>query len=184
MYKMLMKASALTTATMLLSGCLLITPYNNQVLSSRSSSIPFQAWTTQSGATLKVECMPTNRFGPDISSHGSWSQITTVTSSDDATRDLTGARRYSASKMMTLPQSCWYQNRSNGWYYSSIRVLQDDYLNADTFEYYTLNRSGIDCTAESVSTSGNHLRWLSDACQRKYSNSSNSIKWIVIRTDA
>ena len=183
-----MKRTFLRTATivclpMLLSSCLLMAPYHGQVLNSRTESIPFQAWTSEPGATLKVECMPTNRFGPEISSRGSWSQFTTVSGSSDATRDLVGARRYSASKMMSLPQSCWYFNQ-NGWYYTSVRVLHDDYWGEDSFDYFALDRDGINCTANSVSTTGNQMQWLIDDCHREYRNSDRAVKWITMRAQS
>ena len=184
MKRTFLRAISFTSLPLLLSSCLLIAPYHGQILNSRTDSIPFQAWSNAPSAMLKVECMPTNRFGPERSPHGSWTQFTTVSGSSDATRDLRGSLRYSASKMMSLPQSCWYLNQRNGWYYTSLRVLHEDYMGDEEFSYFTLNRDGINCTTSSVSTSGYQLQWLSDGCQQKYSDSNTAIKWIVISTQS
>lgn len=176
------RLSIIAGASLFLSGCLLITPYSDQVLSSRTADFPFQAWSSDPGATLKVDCMPTNRYGPEASSHGDWTPVTTVSSSNDASSDLFGRNQYSASKSMSLPRSCWYWNRYNRWYYTSVRVSQDDYGNEDNFEYFTLDREGINCVASSVSTSGNFLQWSNDRCQQRYPGSERSVRWIVMRT--
>lgn len=167
--------------TWLLSGCLLLSPYHGQTISSRTEAIPFQAWTTLASGSLQVECMPTNRFGPS-SSHGPWAQIDTLPISQDASLDLNKSRAYSASKAISLPESCWYLNQSNNWYYSSIRVLQPNYLNSPLFEFYTVDREGVKCTGESVGRSGTWVSWLTDACYKQYSNSSNALYWVTIRT--
>ena len=148
----------LLAALLSLSGCLLTTPHHGTVLSSRTATVPFQAWTTKSGDALRVECMPTNRFGPDISSHGPWSSIGTLPISDDASRDSYGARMRSASASLSLPESCWYLNGSNGWYYTSVRVLQSDYMSNADYSFYNLAKQGDRddpaCVGEAVGRTG------------------------------
>lgn len=164
-----------------LGGCLLISPYHGQILTSRTQELPFQAWSTQANATLKVECMRTNRFGPYTSSHGPWTQVTTITSSVSGSRDLNGLKIYSASKNISLPESCWYLNNSNQWYYTSLRIIQENYLLEDDYNYYTLDRDGVSCTGESVGTSGSWTGWLNDSCHKQYT-SGTPTRWLVMRT--
>lgn len=181
MYKTI-RIFAVLLLTSILGGCLLLSPYHGQTLTSRTQYIPFQAWTTLPYGSLQVECMPTNRFGPDYSSHGPWSQIDTLPISSEASRDLNRLKSYSASKAISLPDSCWYLNAHNNWYYSSIRILQPNYLNKPLFEYYTVDRDGIECVSESVGKTGSWASWLDDGCHHQYSNSNNATNWITIRT--
>lgn len=180
MYKTLRICCALLLAVSL-GGCLLINPYHGQVLSTRTQSLPFQAWTASTGGSMLVECMPTNRFGPETSPHGSWTQIDTVPISTSASRDLSGGLMYSASKTISLPQSCWYLNSSNGWYYSSLRVIQTNYFNSPRYEYFTVDRAGVECTGSSVGEKGVWTAWSEDGCNRKYTNG-NPVRWITMRT--
>ncbi len=180
--KLFKTASLLFLSIFTLSGCLVISPYNNQVLTSRSQTIPFQAWAQKNTHPLRVECMPTNRYGPEISSHGDWTQIGTIPVSQSASLDLNGSAMYSAAKKMSLPESCWHQNGSNHWYYSSIRILQEvDGSSADT-HFHTVDREGVRCVGESVADNGGWAAWLTNKCYLKYSTG-NAIKWMVIRTD-
>jgi len=175
----------LAVGTLSLTGCLLISPNHGQVLSSRTADVPFQAWTAKTGGALNVECMPTNRYGPDISSHGSWSQFATLPVSDDASRDLSGGRMYSASDTLSLPESCWYRNRSNGWYYTSVRVIQSDYLSEASYEFYnavkTETRDDPECIGREVGRTGSWTAWASTSCYHRYTSGS-PVKWLVMRT--
>ena len=165
-----------------LGGCLLTSPYHGMVLTSRTQAIPFQAWSVESDGTMRIECMQSNRFGPESSPVGSWHQIGTLPISEDASRDLSSGKIYSASGSQRLPDSCWYHNRSNGWYYTSLRVIQTDYLNQPNFEYTTLDRDGVTCTAEAIGARGIWTAWSTSGCQRKYTNGM-AVPWIVIRTE-
>jgi len=180
-------------ATLLgLSGCLLTSPHHGTVLSSRTAAVPFQAWTTKTDDTLRVECMPTNRFGTDISSYGSWSQFGTLGVSDEASRDSYGARMYSASASLSLPESCWYLNRSNGWYYTSVRVLQSDYagfpdfVSTPDYAFVNLVKSGTRddpaCVGEEVGRSGSWSSWYSTSCFHRYT-SGDPVRWLVLRAE-
>ncbi len=177
MYQMLRILFAVSL-TALLGGCLLISPYNGQILTSRTQTLPFQAWTISAGDTLRVECMPTNRFGPEVSPHGSWSEIGTVPASDDASRDLSGNLMYSASKSISLPESCWYLNQSNNWYYTSLRVK----LSGSSSYFYTVDRDGVGCAAASVADRGVWIGWHQDKCYQQYSGGTGSVLFIVMRT--
>ena len=175
----------LATGALSLSGCLPISPFNNQVLTSRTADVPFQAWTAKSGDALRVACMPTNRYGPEISSHGSWSQFATLPVSDDASLDLSGARMYGASDELSLPESCWYPNQSNGWHYTSVRVLQSDYLSAESYSFFTLDEPGsgsdLECVGREVGRTGSWTVWLAARCHNRYT-SGGAVPWLVLRT--
>lgn len=175
----------LLAALLSLSGCLLTTPHHGTVLPSRTEAVPFQAWTTKSGNALRVQCMPTNRFGPDISSHGPWSLIGRLPVSGKASRDSNGARMHSASASLSLPESCWYLNRANGWYYTSVRVRQSNYLSEANYSFYNLVKQGERddpaCVGEAVGRTGNWSAWLSTSCYHRYS-SGKPVRWIVMRT--
>lgn len=173
----------LLLASAALSGCLLTSPYHNQVLSSRTQAIPFQAWSVESGGTMRIECMKTNRFGPEITSYGPWQAAGNLPISADASRDLDGVKAYSASRELALPESCWYLNRNNGWYYTSLRVIQTDYLNRPEAAFFTLDRDGVTCAGEAVGDRGSWLAWSSAGCHQKYSNG-DSLHWITLRTES
>jgi len=158
---------------------MLLNPFHGQVLSERSESIPFQAWTLKSNGALRVECMPTNRYGPGISSHGPWSQISTIPISTSPSLDRFGNKAYSAAKNIVLPDSCWYKNQSNGWYYTSLRVIQDDYNNEEEYNYMTVDFEGGKCAVEQVHLQG----WgYAPNCARTYSNTNGKIPHLTIRT--
>jgi len=162
-----------------LSGCLLLNPFHGQELSDRSEVIPFQAWTTKSNGTLKVECMPTNRYGPEISSYGSWAQVTTIPISTSPSLDRLSNAAYSAAKDIVLPDSCWYYNRTYSKYYTSLRVIQNDYLDQENYEYMTVDLDGGKCAVEQT-----YLRGLGYApnCARSYSNSSTKVTYMTLVT--
>ena len=175
--------SVLATATIGLSGCLLISPYSGQVIPSRTADVPFQAWTSKSGGVLSVECMPTNRFGPEVSPYGSWSQFATLPVSDDPSLDSRGAKMYSASRTLSLPESCWYPNRSNGRHYTSIRVNQSDYIGSESYSFLTLEGPGsgsdLECVGRETGRSGGWLGWLDAPCHNR-NVSGDATRWVIL----
>jgi len=181
--KMVKRVSLTLALVFTLSGCLLISPYHGKVLTSRTASIPFQSWTTNKSTPLRVECMRTNRFGPDTTSYGPWHEISTIPVSISASRDLKGGIMYSASKEITLPDSCWYRNGSNGWYYTSLRILQENGNSGNDAQFHTVDRDGIRCVAESVADKGSWIAWVSDSCFFSYPNG-DATRWMVMRTNS
>jgi len=179
--KIVAQIAVVLISPFVLSSCLLLSPYGDQVLASRTEPISFNARTIKTNDTLTVECMPTNRFGP-TTSRGPWRAVNSIPVSTYAETDDGGYSIFSVGKRMSLPVDCWFHNRSNDWYYTSIRVLQTGYLGKSSYEYYTVDKDGPGCVADSVTTSRSWFSWLTAGCVTTQRDNSTALRYVVLRT--
>lgn len=161
-----------------LSGCLLTTPYWNQVFNSHNDQIPIQAWTTNSSDAVTFECSQAFHGGLYPYWGPTWHHVATVNPDLPGSLDTYGARVYSASWKAQLPSQCWRQDPGNGIWYAAVRALQDG------DEYSTFDLSGLECLGRENGAAGSWVGWIGDGCTKTYSNSNNDIPFVIFRADS
>lgn len=169
-------AIALSTS---LSGCLLTSPFWNQVFASHTDQVPLQAYTTNKTLKVKFECAKAYHGGlyPDSASV-TWTQVGNVMPGGRAMYDSFGLAAYTASKKMVLPASCWRQDTGNGKWYSSIRATQTN--GANVTQYNVFDQAGLACLGEKT---GAQRRWLAGiGCQLKSGGS--NFTYVIFRADS
>ena len=161
-----------------LSGCLLTSPYWNQVFDSHTDSVPMQAWTTDSGSTITFQCAQASHGGLYPYWGPTWHHVANVNPALPGSVDSFGTRIYSAARNHPLPNNCWRQDPANGVWYAAVRALQDG------DEYNTFDISGLECLGRENGAAASWLGWLGDGCTKTYSNSNNNIPYVIFRANS
>lgn len=169
-----------TTSVSLLSGCLLTSPYWNQVFDSHTDSIPMQAWTTIQGGTVKFECAQAGHGGLYPFGSPVWHTVANVSASNSPSYDPSGTAVYSAGLSQPLPATCWRQDPANSQWYSAVRASHQN--SGNTTFYYTLDKAGLECMGEENGKAESWFGWLGAGCYLTYSNSNTYLPYVIIRS--
>ncbi len=175
----LRRTLAAATCVPLLSGCLLTSPYWNQVFDNHTDSVPMQAWTTIQGGTVKFECAQAGHGGLYPFGAPVWQTVANVSAANSPSYDPSGAAVYSAGISQPLPAACWRQDPANSQWYAAVRASHQN--NGNTTTYYTLDKVGLACMGEENGKAESWFGWLSAGCYLTYSNSSTPLPYVIIR---
>lgn len=180
--KVLVRLSVVTAVAASLSGCLLTSPFWNQVFSSRTTNVPLQAFTTDNSKNITFQCAHAFHGGLHPSENTAiWTTVTTVTPASTGAYDSNGTLMYSASASQVLPAVCWRQD-GNGQWYSAIRAQQGSGSSITT--YNTFTQAGLECLGTEVGKAANWLAWIGKGCAQTYSNNNNPIPYVIFRAPA
>lgn len=163
-----------------LSGCLLTSPFWNQQLSSHTSAVPLQAFTTSASQTVTFQCAQAAHFGlyPSADS-ATWVNVANVAPSAQGSYDPLGTRIYSAGLSTALPASCWRQDPANSIWYAAIRATQPT-TSGSTTHYQTFTKAGLECLGREIGKATSWVGWLNKNCVATYSGSSTAIPYVIV----
>ena len=174
------KLCALIIAVVSLNGCLMTSPYWNQELTSHTALVPLQSWTTQKQYDVKYECAKASHaglypFGGPVV----WNHIDTVSPQSQSLKDSFGVKVYGAGIKRELPNSCWRLDPANNIWYSAVRAVQ--LKPGGNVTYQNFDKAGLECLGTEVGKATSWLGWLNKDCVLTYSNSSNTIPYVIFR---
>lgn len=163
-----------------LSGCLLTSPYWNQVFSDHTKPIPMQAWTTDKTKQIKFECAQSFHGGlyPSAGS-ASWVLVANVGPQSQPLLDSFGSKIYGASKFAPLPAACWRKDPGNDQWYAAVRATQGS--GASAVSYSTFDKAGLACLGQQNGQATSWFGWITKDCTKTYSGSSNDIPYVIFR---
>jgi len=174
------KLATIVIAVATLNGCLMTSPYWNQEFDSHTDVVPLQAWTTQKQYDIKYECAKASHaglypFGGPIV----WNHIETVTPPNKSGKDSFGAKMYSAGIKRVLPASCWRKDPANNIWYSAVRAVQIKPTGNVTYQNF--DKAGLECLGTEIGKATSWFGWFGKSCVKTYSNSNNTIPYVIFR---
>ena len=177
--KKIAKVTAILSAPLFFSGCLLTAPYWNQAFDSHTDAVPIQAWATSTTTDITLECIQAYHGGlyPPFGPHN-WTHISTITPDLPGSVDGDGSRIYSVTRNSPLPLSCWREDPANGTWYAAVRALQG------SSAYSTFDIAGLECLGREDGKDASWFGWIGEGCTKTYSNSNNNIPYVIIRADS
>jgi len=128
------QGATFAVVALLVSGCV-YAPNHGDHVGTRSSSIYFSIFGTQSAASFQMTCSH---------HYGNTQTVSTFTGGTSPTT-LAGETVYATQRNVTLPSSCWESWSGPGYsYITYVRVLQNGY-NAMVYD-----QAGLDCLHEQL----------------------------------
>lgn len=174
------RIAGIITVVASLNGCLMTSPYWNQVFSSHTDVVPLQAWTTKKDYDVKYECATAYHGGLYPSSGSAvWVHIDTVSPQQQSLKDSYGAKVYGAGIKRVLPAECWRYDPANSNWYTSVRATQT--TNTGTDSYQNFNKVGLECLGTEVGKATSWLGWFNKGCVSTYSGSNTPVPYVIFR---
>jgi len=141
-----------------LQGCLLLSPFDAQKIATIDTPVTFTL-ATGSLNPIKLECMKTARWGPELSPRGPWQEVTHINVPNTST----------SASVFTVSEDV-YKARPDE-YITSVRVSQQGYI-----DYYTLDEDGLGCVTASLPNG--LTAWIEEECHRQYTNGTPIYEWV------
>jgi hypothetical protein len=178
----IVQGMTLAAAGTLLSGCLLDSPYWNQVFSDHTAAIPIQTFTNVNSSAVKIECAQAYHAGLHPSqSSATWRFVDNLTVQSQGLLDPLGGKVYGAGKMKVLPSNCWRFDPANSKWYTALRASQETSIGTSTFVTFT--KSGLECLGRTI---GQGANWFANwgPCTKKYSGTQTAVKYVIFHATA
>ena len=182
-----LKVSVFSIATVLmLSGCLIESPYWGQEFNSHADKIPLQAWTDRASQPVRLECSKASHGGLHPFPSGSWMSVRSLTPQQPGVLDPNGQRIYSVGKKIRLPSNCWRaETTSSGLrYHTAIRMIQSKpKLSGTGFEdtsYYVLDKKCLECVGRENGKARSWFGYIVAGCTLRFRNSTTQVPNVQI----
>jgi hypothetical protein len=155
-------ALGVAATPLILSGCLMTTPYWNQEFADHTKAVPFQAFTTNKSIQVKFECAKAFHGGlyPDAAS-ATWVLVGNVTPQGQPLLDSDGNSVYGARKSAVLPAACWRFDPANSIWYAAARATQG----AGQDPFFTFDNAGLECLGRENGKAASWFGWIGKGCQ-------------------
>lgn len=161
-----------------LSGCI-TAPFYGQQMNSRTTQVPFTFWTFNKTGSVTVECAKASAHGGPYNGPDSYQLIKTISPNIKGALDSFKSEVFNASTKLDIPNSCWrYYSYPDGTNY--ITVLRVKQAGSDS-SVYTFDKAGLECMGKWNGKSASWTAWLSHSCQKRYSNTGNTIKTVFLK---
>jgi hypothetical protein len=159
-------ALGVAATPVILSGCLMTTPYWNQKFTDHTGSIPFQAFTADKSVQVKFECAKAFHGGlyPDAAT-ATWVLVGNVTPQAQPLLDSHANSVYGARKLAPLPAACWRFDPANSIWYAAARATQNaTVLGTNQKYFYTFDKAGLECLGRESGKAASWFAWLNKGC--------------------
>lgn len=163
-------------AALVLTGCLITSPYHGQKFESRNASIPFSVQLPAAGTNaVELQCGKASAHGGLLSGE-SYTTFATLTRSNTPTYAPDGTAAYVASGQHSIPQDCWrYYNYPDQYdYITAVRVKVGSQTTFNVFD-----KAGLACLGEAVGTAASFSAW--SGCEKRYSNTNGQIHNLFLK---
>jgi hypothetical protein len=160
-------ALSVAATPVILSGCLMTTPYWNQEFADHTKAVPFQAFTTNKTIQVKFECAKAFHGGlyPDSAS-ATWVTVGNVTPQAQPLLDSDGGQIYGARKSAVLPAACWRFDPANSIWYAAARATQNQaVLSTGQKYFFTFTNTGLECLGRENGKAASWFGWIGKGCQ-------------------
>lgn len=179
----LLRFTVLTAVALALPGCLITSPYWNQVFDSHTDKVSMQAWVNDKTLTVKFQCAQAYHGGLyPFGGTPTWHLVQNVAVSDTPIYDPAGAAVYTAGIYKALPSQCWRQDPSNNVWYAAVRASHPT-SNGPEF-YHTVDKNGLECVGRENGKAGSWYRWFTAGCYKTYLNSDEHVPYVIIRANS
>ncbi|MEN8131907.1 MAG: hypothetical protein ABFS45_17345 [Pseudomonadota bacterium] len=182
------KVTGAAAVALTLNGCLLTSPYWNQVFANHTAKVPIQAFTQNKSKQVKFECAKANHGGlypPDAPAK--WVLVEKVSPQGQALLDPRGQKVYGASTSTTLPAECWRHDGLTDQWYAAIRATQvsgEGDSVGSLVKFKTFNKIGLECLGRENGKNTSWGGWIGKGCTKTYSNSNSNIPYVIFRAEA
>ena len=180
------RALLASTVTLAFGGCVFDSPYWAQTFATTTTAIPIQTWTTDKTRTVKIECSKAYHGGLyPFGGPETWTLVTNITPSANASYDPMNGTIYSAGKSMVLPAACWNADGaySPPLYMTALRATQLT-ASGSTQTYFVFDSAGLECLGRENGKGKSWFSWVSQNCHMTYSGSTTQLPYVRIIASA
>ena len=150
----------------ILSSCLLTSPYWNQEFKDHTKPVPLQAFTVDKSVPVKFECAKAFHGGLHPSAaQAVWVLVGSTTPPSQPLLDSDGNKVHGARKFTALPAACWRLD-ANGLWYAAARATQNTtVLDTSQKYFFTFTKPGLECVGRENGKTASWFGWINKGCE-------------------
>jgi hypothetical protein len=150
----------------ILSSCLLTSPYWNQLFKDHTKPVPLQAFTIDQSIPVRFECAKAYHGGLyPTTAQAVWVLVGSTTPASQPLLDSDANKVHGARKLTALPATCWRKDANGIWFAAARATQNTTVLDTGQKYFYTFTKTGLECVGRENGKSASWFGWIGKGCE-------------------